>query len=187
MGCPLICSVSCCRWVVHCTPTRCAGRSKPPRSVSAEESREQIVGLCHRAWAHSDATIDTLALDAIGHVPWWPGDRNEVTLHRILVHVIAETHRHVGHADIVREIIDGAVGMGEDNENMAPGGAGAGEEPSWSIRRADALEPCPAYRDRAHRNVRSHRDRYSNESDRSVDGVTAETRQWCWLSRISLW
>jgi len=39
--------------------------------------------LYHHAWAHSDATIDTLALDAIGHVPWWPNDRSEVTLHRI--------------------------------------------------------------------------------------------------------
>jgi uncharacterized damage-inducible protein DinB len=89
--------------------------------ATAEESREQIVGLYHRAWVHSDTTIDTLALDAIGHVPWWPGDRSEVTLHRILVHVIAETHRHAGHADIVRELIDGAVGMQEGNDNMAPG------------------------------------------------------------------
>ena len=31
-----------------------------------------IVGLYRRAWAHSDATIDALPLDAIGHVPWWP-------------------------------------------------------------------------------------------------------------------
>ena len=47
-------------------------------------------------WAHSDATIDTLALDAIGDVPWRSGDRNEVTRHRILVHRIAETDRHAG-------------------------------------------------------------------------------------------
>jgi hypothetical protein len=51
---------------------------------------------------HSDATIDALPLDAVGHVPWWPADRNEVTLHRIMAHMIAETHRHAGHADIVR-------------------------------------------------------------------------------------
>ncbi len=89
--------------------------------ATADESREQIVGLYHRAWAHSDATIDALALDAIGHVPWWPGDRNEVTLHRILVHMIAETDRHAGHADIVRELIDGAVGLRDGNDNMAPG------------------------------------------------------------------
>src|SRR5213083_2461997 len=36
--------------------------------ATAEESREQIVGLYHRVWAHSDATIDALALEAIGHV-----------------------------------------------------------------------------------------------------------------------
>jgi uncharacterized damage-inducible protein DinB len=89
--------------------------------ATADESREQIVGLYHRAWAHSDATIDTLALDAIGRVPWWPDDRSEVTLHRILVHMIAETDRHAGHADIVRELIDGAVGLRDGNDNMAPG------------------------------------------------------------------
>lgn len=89
--------------------------------ATAEESREQIVDLYRRVWAHSDATIDRLDLDAVGHVPWWPDDRNTVTLHRILVHVIAETHRHAGHADIVRELIDGAVGLQSDNDNMPPG------------------------------------------------------------------
>jgi hypothetical protein len=44
-----------------------------------------------------------------------------VTLHRILVHMIADTHRHAGHADIVRELIDGAVGLRDGNDNMAPG------------------------------------------------------------------
>jgi uncharacterized damage-inducible protein DinB len=89
--------------------------------ATVEESRDQIVGLYHRAWAHSDATIDTLALDAVGHVPWWPDDRSEVTLHLVLVHVIAETNRHAGHADIVRELIDGGVGLRDGNTNMAPG------------------------------------------------------------------
>jgi hypothetical protein len=89
--------------------------------ATADESREQVVGLYHRAWAHSDATIDALSLDAIGHVPWWPDDRNEVTLHEILVRVVAETNRHAGHADIVRELIDDAAGLREGNENMPPG------------------------------------------------------------------
>lgn len=89
--------------------------------ATADESREQIVGLYRRAWAHSDATIDALALDAAGRVPWWPDDRSEVTLHRILVHMTAETHRHAGHADIVRELIDGTAGLRADNDNMAPG------------------------------------------------------------------
>ncbi len=89
--------------------------------VTADESREDIIGLYHRSWAHSDATIEALPLDAIGHVPWWPPESQEVTLHRILVHMTAETHRHAGHADIVRELIDGSVGWRKENDNMAQG------------------------------------------------------------------
>jgi Protein of unknown function (DUF664) len=89
--------------------------------AASGESREQITGLYRRAWAHSDATIAALALDATGHVPWWPDEHSEVTLHRILVHVIAETDRHAGHADIVRELIDGAAGLRDGNDNMPPG------------------------------------------------------------------
>ena len=47
-----------------------------------------------------------------------------MTLHRILVHMIAETHRHAGHADIARELIDGAAGMLPDRANLAPGDHG---------------------------------------------------------------
>jgi uncharacterized damage-inducible protein DinB len=89
--------------------------------ATAAETREQIISLYHRAWAHSDATIGTLALDAIGYVPHWPDDRSEVTLHQILVHMISETHRHAGHADIIRELIDRAAGLRKDNDNMAAG------------------------------------------------------------------
>jgi hypothetical protein len=99
--------------------------------ATADESREQIVELYHRAWAHSDATIDALPLDALGRVPWWPADRGEVTLHLVLMHVIAETHRHAGHADLVRELIDGTVGMRRDNDNMAPG-----DDAWWAAYRA---------------------------------------------------
>jgi Protein of unknown function (DUF664) len=86
--------------------------------ATPDESREDITGLYRRAWAHSDATIESLPLDAAGTVAWWPPERRESTLHTILVHVIAETHRHAGHADIVRELIDGAVGLRKDNSNL---------------------------------------------------------------------
>jgi uncharacterized damage-inducible protein DinB len=89
--------------------------------ATAEESRADILGLYQRAWAHADATIDALALDAVGHVPWWPPDRNEVTLHRILVHMLSETGRHAGQADIVRELVDGAVGLRSAGDNLPPG------------------------------------------------------------------
>jgi uncharacterized damage-inducible protein DinB len=88
--------------------------------ATPEQSRADVVALYHRVWAHSDATIAALELDAVGHVPWWPAERNEVTLHRILVHMIAETNRHAGHADIIRELIDGSVGLRAGNENLPP-------------------------------------------------------------------
>jgi uncharacterized damage-inducible protein DinB len=99
--------------------------------ATADESRDDIVGLYRRVWVHSDATIDELSLDAPGEVPWWPAERRQVTLHRILVHMVTETNRHAGQADIVRELIDGAVGHRAENDNMAPGDAH-----SWAEYRA---------------------------------------------------
>jgi hypothetical protein len=90
----------------------------------AEESRTTIVDLYRRAWVHADATIAEFDLDSAGLVPWWPDGRSEVTLHQILIHVIAETHRHAGHADIVREMIDGAVGLRYDVSNLPDAGPG---------------------------------------------------------------
>ena len=102
--------------------------------AEADESREQIVGLYRRVWAHSDATIEALDLDAPGHVAWWTPGRQDVTLHQILVHVIAETHRHAGHADIVREMIDGAAGVRKDNDNLAT------NDPAWWEQHRGKLE-----------------------------------------------
>jgi hypothetical protein len=48
-------------------------------------------------------------------VPWWRPERREVTLHQILVHLIDETARHAGHADILRELIDGRAGNDDGN------------------------------------------------------------------------
>lgn len=93
--------------------------------ATAEESREDVLGLYHRVWAHSDATVEVLDLDARGSVPWWPEERREVSLHQILVHITTETHRHAGHADIVRELVDGAVGLRQGNDNVPV------EDPAW--------------------------------------------------------
>jgi uncharacterized damage-inducible protein DinB len=102
--------------------------------ATVDESREQMVDLYHDVWANSDATIEALPLDSVGQVPWWPEERRSVTLHRILIHMIAETDRHAGQADIVRELIDGTVGLRQDNDNMAPV-----DEVWWSSYR-DRLE-----------------------------------------------
>jgi uncharacterized damage-inducible protein DinB len=97
------------------------------------ETREQITGLYRRAWSHADATIDALPLDASGNVPWW-GERSKVTLQQILVHMIAETHRHAGQADIVREMIDGAAGLAAGVSNMPE------EDQQWWATYRDRLE-----------------------------------------------
>ncbi|MFC8230867.1 DinB family protein [Streptomyces sp. NPDC057287] len=102
--------------------------------ATADESREEIVELYRRAWAHADATIGALALDTVGTVPWWPTGRDEVTLHHAVVRVIADTQRHAGHADILRELLDGAVGMEKGNSSIPPGDA------SWWEKHRSRLE-----------------------------------------------
>jgi hypothetical protein len=86
--------------------------------ATPEESRDDIVDLYRQAWAHDDATLHELPLDAVAEVPWWPPERRSVTLHRITVHLIVDLSRHVGHADVLRETIDGAVGLTVTNDNI---------------------------------------------------------------------
>jgi hypothetical protein len=96
--------------------------------ASADESRDDIIGLWRRAWAHADATINALPIDASGVVRWWAD--TPVTLHLILVHVLAELNRHAGHADVVRELIDGQVGWRRPGDNVVDG-----DEAWWAAYR----------------------------------------------------
>jgi hypothetical protein len=98
------------------------------------ETSTGIVELYRRVWAHSEVTLTTVPLDGSGRVLWWPADRNTVTLHRVLLHLISETQRHAGHADIVRELIDGAAGMRQGNDNLPP------VTPDWWAGHRDRLE-----------------------------------------------
>ena len=91
--------------------------------ATADESSEYILDLYRRVCAHSDATIEALPLTAETSVPWWVPEANPVTLHRIIVHMVTELNRHLGHADILRELIDGAAGMRADAGNLPPGDA----------------------------------------------------------------
>jgi uncharacterized damage-inducible protein DinB len=86
--------------------------------AAPDESRADILALWDRAWARVDATIEALDLGSEGHVPWWSEGRDRPTLHTIIVHMIAETNRHAGQADIIREMIDGAVGLRAANDNL---------------------------------------------------------------------
>ncbi|WP_461188923.1 DinB family protein [Arthrobacter sp. Z4-13] len=88
--------------------------------ATAQESREDIIELHQFAAAHSDATIEALPAHAAGSVPWWPEERRRVTLHQILVHMVAERAHHLGHADILRELIDGSAGQRPGDPNLTP-------------------------------------------------------------------
>ena len=86
--------------------------------AAADETRDEVVELHRASAAHGDATVPALPLDARGRVPWWPPERREVTLAQVLVHLCVETARHAGHADVLRELLDGAVGNGPDDANV---------------------------------------------------------------------
>jgi len=77
--------------------------------ATADETPAQIVELYVRVQTRADANIAALDLDAPAHVPWW--DPQDTTLFRLLVHMIAETARHAGHMDILREAVDGRRGL----------------------------------------------------------------------------
>ncbi|MFF5474043.1 DinB family protein [Streptomyces achromogenes] len=101
------------------TPLWVTGDAEPDSDLwaRADETRAEITDRYRRACAHADETIAALPLDAVGRLP---GGAGELTLHRTLTHMVAETQRHAGHADIVRELVDGAVGQRPDGLNVAP-------------------------------------------------------------------
>ena len=70
----------------------------------------------------------TLPLDAVGHVPWWPAERSEVTLHRVLgPRDCRGAPAIAGHADIMRELMDGtgrSHGAGKQHARTHRGGVG---------------------------------------------------------------
>ena len=74
------------------------------------ESSGYLTGLYRRACEHADEVIRELDLDAPAQVAHWPEDRRGTTLGFLLVRMAAETAQHAGHADIIRELIDGRGG-----------------------------------------------------------------------------
>ena len=111
--------------------------------ATEDEARVEIVERYKRVWEHSDATIASLDIDAPGHVPWWP--RPDVKLFNILVHVLTETNRHAGHADILREQLDGAVGTDAESTALHGRDATFWENHRAKVERAaKAADPAQA-------------------------------------------
>jgi hypothetical protein len=105
--------------------------------ATEHEARADIIDRYRGAWAHADATIGALAIDSPGHVPWWP--RPDVKLFNVLVHMLTETSRHAGHADILREQLDGSTGFAAGFTNPRHDAA------FWEARRADVERAATAW------------------------------------------
>ncbi len=83
--------------------------------ATADQTRDELVELYRQAWRHSGESLATLRLDAPASVAWWPEDRRETTFGSLVVRVVAESAQHAGHADILREGIDGRGGRDHDD------------------------------------------------------------------------
>lgn len=69
-----------------------------------------VLDLYRASIASAEQAFDELELDSPAEVPWW-NLRRHTTVENLMVHMISETARHGGHLDIVRELLDGQVGV----------------------------------------------------------------------------
>ena len=75
-----------------------------------------VVSRAWDAWRAEVAFAEQLVssapdLDIAGHYDHGPEDRGAITLREVMVHMIEEYARHNGHADLLRERVDGRVGQ----------------------------------------------------------------------------
>ena len=74
--------------------------------IDPHETTDEVLAFYARARVAADRVIDELDIEDVGTA--WFGDT--VSLRWVLIHMVEETARHVGHLDILRELIDGATG-----------------------------------------------------------------------------
>jgi uncharacterized damage-inducible protein DinB len=87
--------------------------------ATTDESSEYLISLYRRACAQADLALTDLDLDSPASVAHWPPDRRDTTLGVLLIRLVAETAQHAGHADIIRELIDGKAGPDHDEVGEA--------------------------------------------------------------------
>lgn len=106
--------------------------------ATADETKDGLIDLYRRVWVFADETIERLPLDAPGRVQWWQPGKQAVTLQAIMVRVTCDATRHAGHADILREQLDGAVGWQPTNGSVPElGGSTWSSWPDYVSRLTD--------------------------------------------------
>ena len=98
----------------------------------AGETLESVLAFYDEVAAETERIIADSELDRLvpipKGVPWFPQDEEHWSLRWVLLHIIEETARHAGHADIVRESIDGANGFAL----LAEYETAQGNRPAWA-------------------------------------------------------
>lgn len=124
------------------------GRPLPPWDAShpdaelwatPEESSESILRLYQRACGHADVTISQLGLGSPGSVAHWDESDRQTTLGAMLILMVWETAQHAGHADIIRELIDGTAGPDHDQ---------IGTEAAWQRHLAEVQAAADTFKSR---------------------------------------
>jgi len=105
--------------------------------ATPDESSDYIFSVYRQACAHADATIGELELDSPGQVAHWSEETRETTLGVLLIRMAGETAQHAGHADIIRELIDGRIGTD---------GSVAADPEFWADRRLEVQAVADLFR-----------------------------------------
>ena len=91
-------------WIVQ----RFAGESSQSLNVNDNELPiATVVGRYENQWVRTAAYVESASLDDLTRDT---GSESPVNLRWVLSHLLEETARHAGHADILRELIDGTIG-----------------------------------------------------------------------------
>ena len=80
----------------------------PEEAVHPDDTLAAAVDTYRATWARVDTVVD--AAPSLDEVCRDVGDEAPVNLRWVLMHLLEETARHAGHADILRELIDGQTG-----------------------------------------------------------------------------
>lgn len=117
---PTVSELSIAGLLAHMTSTERTWASMILGRASGEVTGEpgtltELVAAYERATGETDAVIDAVDdLDRIVRVPdgtRWAPPGTEWSVRWVLLHLIHETARHAGHADVIRESIDGATAL----------------------------------------------------------------------------
>jgi uncharacterized damage-inducible protein DinB len=83
--------------------------------VLPDETVDDLLANFEAVARRTEAVVTALPSLDVAHplpeAPWYPPGA-EWSARRVLLHILAETAQHAGHADIIREALDGAKTMG---------------------------------------------------------------------------